>query len=106
MAKSLSSKLFIIQSLLRNVGLIKPILNLVTRMPVMMASFFFAFLAIFPYLPLSLSRIFLGPGSPPAVNIAVIAYAQISSQPQTTSIYNDYVVNLARHAKGGGCAVG
>ena len=24
----------------------------------------------------------------------------------TTNIYNDYIVNLACHAKGGGCAVG
>ena len=29
-----------------------------------------------------------------------------STQPQTTSIYNDYIVNLPLHARVGGCTVG
>ena len=34
------------------------------------------------------------------------SYTKFRIQPQTTSIYNDYIDSLPLHAKGGGCVVG
>ena len=82
-----------------------PILNLVTRMPVMMASLCFAFLANFLSSPYYTSPSFTAkplPGSQGMSNS--LCYVGLSTA--NYNIYNDYMISLPRPARVGGCAVG
>ena len=85
-----------------------PILNLVTRMPVMTASLCFALLRTLPH-PQTFQPGPSRPGLFLEIAMQIIACAQPGYQPRptTTSIYNDNMSSLPLHAiKGGGRAVG
>ncbi len=83
----------------RSSAVISPILNLVTRMPVITASFFFAFLiTLFPIYSWLAQDISLSASPLSITGDIVMASTQLCSQPQTICNYNDYIVNLSRHA--------